>query len=56
MKMLSFKFQQNRTINEQFDFFEGKRGGPSYLNFNLNYYWYTYETVGFQISSKSHRN
>ena len=25
MKKLSFKFQQNRTLNEKFDFFEGKR-------------------------------
>ena len=32
MKMLSFKFQQNRTINEEFDFFErgGVRGTPIY--------------------------
>ena len=25
MKMLSFKFLQNRTINEKFDFFEERR-------------------------------
>ena len=51
LKMLAFKFEQNRTINEQFDFFEGR--GTSFLNFNLNYYWYTYKTVLFQISVKS---
>ena len=27
MKLLGFKFQQNRTINEKFDFFEGGGGG-----------------------------
>ena len=55
MKNLIFKFQQNRTINEHFDFFEGKRGGGGgwqYLSFILNYYWYTYENVAFQISAK----
>ena len=26
MKMLCFKFEQYRTINEQFDIFEGKGG------------------------------
>ena len=31
MKMLSFKFQQNCTINEQSDFFEGKRGGDPHI-------------------------
>ena len=31
MKKLSFKFQQNRTLNEQFDFFEGKRGGGTLI-------------------------
>ena len=44
-----FKFEQNRTINEQFYFFEGRGGG-----LNFDYYWYTYEIVGFQISEKSH--
>ena len=28
MKMLCFKFHQNRPINEEFDFFEGGGGGP----------------------------
>ena len=30
MKLLSFKFQQNHTIIENFDFFEGggEKGGP----------------------------
>ena len=27
MKMLCFKFHQNRTINEEFDYFEGEGGG-----------------------------
>ena len=27
MKMLCFKFHQNRPINEKFDFFEGEGGG-----------------------------
>ena len=45
--MLCFKFQQNRTINEHFDFFEGRgRGGA---DLNLNYYWYAYEIVGFHM-------
>ena len=26
--MLSFKFHQNRTINEEFDYFDGEREGP----------------------------
>ena len=33
----------------KFDFFEG----PLIINFYLNYYWWTYENVMFQISSKS---
>ena len=52
MKMLCFRFQQNRTINKHFDFFEGRRGErglegreTSFLNFNQNYYWYKYKTV-----------
>ena len=28
MKILCFKFNQNRTINTKFDFFEGERRGP----------------------------
>ena len=56
--MLHFKFQQNRTIKEEFDFFEGeKRGGgrgPPFINVNLKYYWYTYKNAPFQISAKSH--
>ena len=32
--------------------FWGKRGGEI-INFYLNYYWWTYENVMFQISSKS---
>ena len=51
MKMLCFKFEQNCTINKQFDFFEDRGGG---VKFNFNYYWYTYEIVGFQISAKLH--
>ena len=48
-----------RTINEEFDFFEWgeRRGGgkgPPFLNFNLNYYWFTYENAVVQISVKSH--
>ena len=63
MPMLCFKCRQNRTVIEQFDFFEGGGGGgegggleggaTSFINFNLNYYWYTYKTVLFQISAKS---
>ena len=50
MKMLCFKFEQNRTINEKFDIFEGKGVG----GLNLNYYWYTHEMVEFQTSAKLH--
>ena len=54
MKMLCFKFNQNRTINEEFDFFKkgkeeplGGRGGegppkgrgPLFINLDLDYYW-----------------
>ena len=42
MEMFGFKFQQNRNINEEFDFFEGGRGGGAkgllFINLNLNYY------------------
>ena len=44
MKMLYFKFHQNRPINEEFYFFEGggedPRGlrGPLFINFYLDYY------------------
>ena len=40
MQMLSFKFQQNRNINDEFDFLkvgrgEGGEGGrPPFINFN----------------------
>ena len=47
--MLCFKINQNRTVNEEFDFFEmrgggevgplGGYGGPLFINFYLNYYW-----------------
>ena len=39
----------------KFDFFEGGwgGGGPFIINFYINYYWWTYENVMFQISSKS---
>ena len=33
MKILCLKFEQNRTLNEQFDFFEGKGGGGLNLIF-----------------------
>ena len=46
MKMLCLKFNQNRTVNEEFNFFEEgwERGdpdgrGPLVINFYLNYYW-----------------
>ena len=41
MKMLCFKCQQNRTVNEEFDFFEGGAGatGRPFINCNLNYYY-----------------
>ena len=53
--MLCFKFEQNCTINIQFDFFEGREGwreemGTPFLNLNLNYYWYTYELLFFSPS------
>ena len=40
-KTVLFKIQQNCTMNEEFDFFEGgkERGHHFYINFNLNYYW-----------------
>ena len=39
----------------KFDLFEGEwgGGGPFIINFYFNYYWWTYENVMFQISSKS---
>ena len=42
--MFRFKFDKNRTKNEEFALFEGERGGgersgPSFKNFTLNYYW-----------------
>ena len=41
MKMFCFKFQQNRTINEELDFRrgEGKARGPLFINSKLNHYW-----------------
>ena len=57
MKLLGLKFQQNRTINEEFDFFEGGGGEGAEefsLNSNPNYHWKTYENVAFQISGKSY--
>ena len=44
MQMFRFKFQQNRTINEQFNFLRGGGGeapggkGALFINFYLNYY------------------
>ena len=48
MKIFRFKFDQNHTNNEEFNFFKGRGGewrrrGPPFLNLNLNYYWLTYE-------------
>ena len=43
MKMLCIKFQQNRTINEEFDLFEAI----------LNYYWQSYGNVLPQVSAES---
>ena len=40
--MFCFKFQQNRTVNEEFDFLRegGRRArGPPYINPKLNQYW-----------------
>ena len=39
----------------KFDFYEGGwgGGGPFIINFYLNYYWWTFANVMFQISSKS---
>ena len=44
MKMFRFKFDKNRTKNEEFDLFEGQgkggeRSGPPFEYFTLNYYW-----------------
>ena len=52
MKMFCFKFQQNRTINREFDFL---RGGMDslFINSNLDYYLQIYENVRFHISAKS---
>ena len=50
------KFNQNQPMNEEIDVFEGRGGGggrPLIINFYLNYYWWTYKNVMFQISSKS---
>ena len=52
MKMFLFKFNRNRTITKNYVFEEEE--GPPILNFNLNYYWKTYENVMFQILAKSH--
>ena len=41
-----------------FYFWRRKGGGakwPPFINLNLNYYWWTYENVVFQISAKSHQ-
>ena len=42
MKMVRFKFDQNRTKNEVFNLFQGRRGEgreePSFLNYNLDYH------------------
>ena len=42
VKMFCSKFQQNRTINEEFDFFWGRGGGGKgtpFINLNFNCYW-----------------
>ena len=43
MKMFRFKFDQNYTKNEEFDFFTGGgwggEKGTSITKFKLNYYW-----------------
>ena len=58
-KMLCFKFQENRTINEEFDILRGEGGSGTkespFIDFNFNCYWQTYEKVLFQISAKSYR-
>ena len=61
MKMLCFKFHQNRPINEEFDFFEeggrGLRGvrGPLFINFYLNYYWLICENVVLHMMNLTFR-
>ena len=44
--MLCLKFHENRTINDEFGFFDGGRReapgeirGPVFINYNPNYYW-----------------
>ena len=37
-----FKFQQNRTINEDFGLL---MEDTPFINCNLNYYWQTYENI-----------
>ena len=52
--MLCLKFQENRIINEEFDFWRGGGKVTPIHKFNVNYYWQTCENVLFQISAKSH--
>ena len=62
MKMFRFEFQQNHTINEEFNFFfvnrgEGEEWGRrrnDISKLDLNYYWQSFENVAFQILAKSH--
>ena len=57
--MLCFKFQQNRTINEQFDFLEEggfEEKGASFINFSLNYYWHSYKNVLFKFQQNRNVN
>ena len=35
MKMFRFKFDQNRTKNEEFDFFEGQGGGEEEVDLHF---------------------
>ena len=54
--MFRFKFQKIRTLNKEYDFFEGwEEEEPlevretRFINFNLNYYWQIYGNVQFEI-------
>ena len=56
MKMLCFKFHQNRPIKEEFDFFEGGQGTPMGKGILIHKFLLDgkHENVAFQILSKSH--
>ena len=56
MKMFQFKFDQNRTNNEEFDFFEGRErvgGGLPFLSkFESQLLFVYYEKIFFRNFNK----